>query len=51
MVSKCFKQVIITVAGRNPKQPPGMYKTLQSTGDLPYQLIQLVIAGFLNHQP
>ena len=32
-----------TVDGRNPKQPPGMYKTLQIMEYLPYQL---VIAGF-----
>ena len=35
-----------TVDGRNPA-PPWMYKTMQTKGYLPYQL---VIAGFLNHQ-
>ena len=29
-----------TVDVRNPKQPPGMYKTLQIMGHLPYQLVQ-----------
>ena len=29
-----------TVDGRNPKQPPGMYKTLSIRGYLPYQLVQ-----------
>ena len=31
--------------GRNPKQPPGMYKTLYIVGYLPYSSG----AGFLNH--
>ena len=34
--SICLKA---TVDGRNPKQPPGMYETLQIMGDLPYQLV------------
>ena len=29
--------------GRNPKQPPNMYETLQRTGYLPYQLASLQI--------
>ena len=32
---------------KHPAQP-GMYKTMKRMGYLPYQL---VIAGFLNHQP
>jgi len=36
-----------TVDGKSPASPR-MYKTLQIMGYLPYQL---VLAGFLNHQP
>ena len=41
----CMKGIFssTTADGRNPA-PPGMYKTLQIMGYLPYQL---VIAGFL----
>ncbi len=28
------------VDGRNPKQPPGMFKTMYIMGHLPYQLLQ-----------
>ena len=31
---------IYNYIGRNPKQPPGMYETLQIMGYLPYQLVQ-----------
>ena len=37
-----------TVDGRNPKQPPGMYKNPMNSG-INYQP-QLVNVGFLNHQ-
>ena len=37
-----------TLDERNPKQPPGMYKTYKNNG-INY-LPQLVKAGFLNHQ-
>ena len=32
--------VFRTVDGRNPKQPPGMYKTLQLLGKTTDQLVQ-----------
>jgi len=31
-----------TVDGRNPKQPPGMYKTMKIMGYLPYQLVSRI---------
>ncbi len=31
-----------TVDGRNPKQPPNMYETLQIMGYLPYQLVSRI---------
>ena len=38
--SEGFINGIPTVDGRNPKQPPGMYKTLWIMGYLLYQLVQ-----------
>ena len=39
-----------TVDGRNPEQPPGMYKTLQTMGQTTYQLVQnFVHQQYYNH--
>ena len=35
-----FSCLTDTADGRNPKQPPGMYKTVFLMGYLPYQLVQ-----------
>ena len=35
----CTPYVRATVDGRNPKQPPGMYKTSKQWDKLPYQLV------------